>query len=69
MLRVPCRRINGLLKIVPSMNVAQQELIDPLLLLIAARRPLHQMGFAIAQRQRRVSGVRGRLRGATAAWM
>src|SRR5580704_9614478 len=65
MLGMPCRRVDRLLQILvgigersdavlwTAMDVAQKELRDPLVLLVAARRAEAEIGFAVAQCQRR----------------
>ena len=57
-------RIDRLLQIVPGVDVAQEELRDPLVLLVAAGRAPGQIRFAVAQRHgRRQRGARALARG------
>src|SRR6202521_3218134 len=67
MLGMPGRRVDRLLQIHAGMDVAQEELGRPLVLLIAARRAPGEIGFAVAQRQRRrergARALTGRKRG------
>src|SRR4051794_6705978 len=59
MLRVPGRRIDRFLQVHPRMDVAQEELCDPLVLLVASGRTPGKVRLAIAQRQgRRQCGAR-----------
>src|SRR5262245_14758102 len=58
MLGVPSRRIDGLLQVHAAMDVAHEELRDPLVLLIATGRAPGEIRLTIAQRHR------GRERGA-----
>ena len=53
MLGVPGRRVDRLLQIHAGVHVAQEELRDPLVLLVAAGRAPGEIGLAVAQRQRR----------------
>src|SRR5262249_60581790 len=53
MLGMPGWRVNRLLQVHPGMDVAQEELRGPLILLIATRRPPHEIGFTVAQCQAR----------------
>src|SRR5215207_4940186 len=56
MLRVPGGRVDGLLQVVAGMDVAQEELRNPLVLLVAARRAPGEVGLAVAQRHGRRQG-------------
>ena len=53
MLGVPGRRVDRFLQIHAGMDVAQEELRRPLVLLVAAGRAPGEIGLAVAQRQRR----------------
>ena len=53
MLRVPCRRVDRFLQVHLAMNVPKEELRGPLVLLVAAGRAPGEIGFAVAQRERR----------------
>ena len=48
MLRMPGRRVDCFLKIMAGMDVAQEELRDPLVLLIAAGRAAGEIWLAVA---------------------
>ena len=67
MLAVPGGCVDRLLQILTGMDVTQEELRDPLVLLIAARRAPGEVGLAIAQRElgrkRRARALAGRKRG------
>src|SRR5690349_11385976 len=69
-LGVPGWRIDRLLQVHLRVNVAQEELRDPLVLLIAARRAPGEVRLAVAQReggrQRRARTLAGRERGGMA---
>src|SRR5215471_16945755 len=59
MLGMPGRRVDRLLQIEPGVDVAQEELRDPLILLVAAGRTPGQVRFAVTQRHgRRKRGAR-----------
>src|SRR5262249_37608595 len=63
MLGVPGRRVNRLLQVHAGMDMAQEELRAPLVLLVAARRTPGEIRLAVAQRKRRAhSGGRPRAR-------
>src|SRR5262249_53029193 len=59
MFGMPGRRVDRLLQIEPGVDVAQEELGDPLILLVAAGRTPGQVRLAVAQRHgRRKRGAR-----------
>ena len=53
MFRVPCGRVDRFLHVHLAMNVPKEELRRPLVLLVAAGRAPREIGFAVAQRERR----------------
>src|SRR5262249_3391049 len=53
MFRMPRRRIDRFLQVHLAVGVPEEELRRPLVLLIAARRTPRQIGFTVAQRERR----------------
>ena len=67
MLGVPGRRVDRLLQVHAGMDVAQEELRDPLVLLVAAGRAPGEVRLAVAQRhgrrERRARPLAGRERG------
>ena len=70
MLGVPGRRVDRFLQVHARMHVAQEELRDPLILLVAAGRAPGEIRLAVAQRQVGVSVERGRLPGISAfGWL
>src|SRR5882672_10766140 len=63
MLGMPSRRVDGFLQVQPGVDMPQEELRDPLVLLVAAGRAPGEIGLAVAERHG------GRKRGArTLAW-
>src|ERR1700756_2191032 len=61
MLGMPGRRVNRFLQVQPGVDVAQKELRDPLILLVAARRAPGEIRLAVAPRpgRRERGGCRG----------